>query len=274
MQDAGKESSAESPKSAVVDTYSSPLESVGGKGPRVAIVTGAGRGIGRATALALAASGTSVVVAYLRNREAADAAVEDVRSLGADAFAYRADVTQEEETASLVERTLERFGTVDILVNNAGVADRANILELSLQEWTRIIAANLTTAFLCTRAVLPTMMDRKYGRIVNVSSLAGKTGGVNGPHYAAAKGGLIALTRHLGRQLAPHGITVNAVAPNFTETDLIAQLGLAEERGRLAAGMPMGRLARPEEVAAVIAFLCSEGASYVSGECVTIAGGL
>lgn len=242
---------------------------------RVAIVTGGGRGIGRATALALAAQGVRVAIAFRQNRQAAEATVADIERAGGEATAWRADVTSEPDVTSLAEAALERFGAIHILVNNAGsAARRTTVLDITRQEWEEVVAANLTSAFLCTRAVLPTMIAQRYGRIVNVASLAGITGGVVSPHYTAAKGGLIAFTRHLGRTLARHGITVNAVAPNFTETDLIAGIGLSEEVKQSAANLPMGRIARPEEVAAAIAFLCSEAASYISGECIAVSGGL
>jgi 3-oxoacyl-[acyl-carrier protein] reductase len=241
---------------------------------RVAIVTGGGKGIGRATSLALAAGGARVVVAYRSDDAAADATVQDIVAAGGDGFAFRADVTEEDDVAALVAAVLERYGRLDILVNNAGFADQAKITEVSRELWDRTLHGNLTSAFLCTRAVVPIMSEQGYGRIVNVSSQAGRSGGLTGPHYAAAKAGMIALTKSIGRAYAGVGITSNAVAPNYTETELLDRLGVSERREQLFAAIPMGRFAKPEEVGAVIAFLCSDAAAYVTGEVVGITGGV
>jgi NAD(P)-dependent dehydrogenase (short-subunit alcohol dehydrogenase family) len=178
------------------------------------------------------------------------------------------------EVGGLLEAALDQYGRIDVLVNNAGLAEPGTLDSLSREQWDRTLHGNLTSAFLCTRAVVPGMRERGYGRIVNVSSQAGRTGGKTGPHYAAAKAGMIAFTQSVARAEAAAGITVNAVAPNYTETDLLDRLGVSRRRDEIVASLPIGRFARTDEVAAVIAFLCSEAASYVTGECIGITGGL
>ncbi|HEY4830339.1 MAG TPA: SDR family oxidoreductase [Solirubrobacteraceae bacterium] len=241
---------------------------------RVAIVTGGGRGIGRAVALELGRAGARVAVVFRADAQSADETVLAIGAAGGEAFAWQADVTAPDQVLAATEAVRARWGRVDVLVNNAGVAQPATALDLSVELWNATLAGNLTGAFLCTQAVLPLMLDQGYGRIVNVSSQAGRSGGRTGPHYAAAKGGLIALTRSLAIAHARDGITVNAVAPNYTETDLLKVLGVNARRTEILEAIPMGRLARPEEVASVIAFLCSEHASYVTGECVGVTGGV
>jgi 3-oxoacyl-[acyl-carrier protein] reductase len=241
---------------------------------RVAVVTGAGKGIGRAAAVALARTGARVAVVFRSDPEAAHAAVREIAADGGEAFAQRADVTVEEDVVAMFDAVVDRWGRVDVLVNNAGVAEPAALTEISLEQWERTLHGNLTSAFLCTRAAVPIMQRQRYGRIVNVASQAGRTGGRTGPHYAAAKAGVIAFTQSVARAHASDGITVNAVAPNYTETGLLDRMGVSAQRESIAATLPIGRFAQPEEVAAVIRFLCGEDASYVTGECVGITGGM
>jgi 3-oxoacyl-[acyl-carrier protein] reductase len=241
---------------------------------RVAVVTGAGKGIGRATALALAASGARVAVVFRSDRESALETVSAIEADGGEAFAQRADVTLDGDVGALIEAVTERWGRLDVLVNNAGFAEGASLVEVSRELWDATLHGNVTSAFLCTKAAVPIMQAQRYGRIVNVSSQAGRTGGKTGPHYAAAKAGVIALTQSVARAHAADGITVNAVAPNYTETELLDRLVTSAQRDSLIASLPIGRFARPQEIAGVIRFLCSEEASYVTGECVGITGGL
>jgi NAD(P)-dependent dehydrogenase (short-subunit alcohol dehydrogenase family) len=242
--------------------------------PRTAIVTGGGRGIGRATTLTLARGGTRVAVVYRSDQEAAASSVADAAAAGAEAFAIKGDVTDAASVTTIVDAVLARWGRVDVLVNNAGVATQMGTNDVDGDLWADTIAGNLTSTFLCAARVIPVMQEQCHGRIVNVASQAGRTGGRTGPHYAAAKGGVIALTSYLAREQAPYGITVNAVAPNYTETETLVRLGVAARREEFAGALPMGRFARPEEVAAVIAFLASPEAAYVSGECVGITGAM
>jgi 3-oxoacyl-[acyl-carrier protein] reductase len=241
---------------------------------RVAIVTGGGRGIGRAVTLGLAGAGMRVAVVYRSDRAAAEATVAQVATTGGEAFVVAADVTVDDQVDGMVDGVLAHAGRIDVLVNNAGAATQAATHEVTRELWDGAIAGNLTSAFQCAARVLPTMRAQGYGRIVNVSSQAGLTGGVTGPHYAAAKGGLLALTKYLARAHASDGITVNAVAPNYTDTDLLAVLGIEARRDDITAKLPIGRFARPDEVAAAVVFLAGEASSYVNGECVGVTGGM
>jgi 3-oxoacyl-[acyl-carrier protein] reductase len=238
---------------------------------RVALVTGAGRGIGRATALALARAGAHVAVHYHTSGDGAEATVREIAGLGRRALAVQADVADSAHVTAMVEAVLREMGCIDILVNNAGTASRVATAELTEAEWDRVVNVNLKGAFLCVREVLPTMTARRWGRIINISSIAGQTGGRLGAHYAAAKAGLLGLTKFLARELAPWGITVNAVAPSGIPTDLLYRAGV--DTAELAE-RPVGRAGTPEEVAAAVVFLASEAAGYITGQTISLNGGL
>jgi 3-oxoacyl-[acyl-carrier protein] reductase len=240
---------------------------------KIALVTGSSRGIGRATAEALAEAGASVAVHY---SSAADEAEELARKLGAEgttARAYGADFNQAGAVQELVAAVQADFGGIDILVNNAAMLRVANTEATSDELWDEIIRVDLTSPFRCVQRVLPIMRERGGGAIVNVASIAGVMGGNMGPGYAAAKGGLISLTKYLARDNIKHGVRVNCVAPTLTDTDLMLTPGVAEMKDRILAANPMGRLAAPAEVAQVIRFLASDEASFVNGECVMVTGG-
>lgn len=237
-----------------------------------AIVTGASRGIGRATALELAARGMDVTVTYVRSREAAEDVVGLIRGTGRDAIAVRCDVAEPEDTVTVVDGTVDAFGGVDILVNNAGAYPRQRFGDLSVEDWRRVIEVNLSGAFYMTRACLPHLREAVWGRIVNVSSVLAHMGSSQGAHYAAAKAGLLGLTRSMAREFAPHGITVNAVCPGMTMTDIMAVYP-EEELRRRSAGVPLGRIGDPEDVARVVAFLVTE-ARYMTGAVVDVNGGI
>lgn len=249
---------------------------------RVAIITGVGhpRGIGRGIALAFAREGADLVLADIDGEGAGDVARE-VRAMGRGAIAVRTDVSSEHEVRAMVDATLKEYDRIDVLVNNAGVSRHHGVLEISAGEWDWLLAVNLRGPFLCTRAVLPTMIEQRYGRIVFTASTAGKFGAAprRGAHYAASKGGVIGLARTVARQYARHGITSNAVAPGYIDTDLARGWETPEEtaRRRRAEGqaghVPLGRLGVPGDVAEVIVFLASEGASYVTGEVLDVNGG-
>lgn len=239
---------------------------------QVAIVTGASRGIGRAIALALSEAGARVVVNYQHNREGAAEVAGLIAGRGGGALACGADVCLPEETRAMVETTLERWGRVDILVNNAGVTRDAPFVRMRDEQWHSVMEIDLTSAFVCVQAVLPTMEQRGYGRIVNVASLAGLTGNVGQVNYAAAKAGLIALTKELARELAPRLITVNAVAPGYIETDMIDAVSAQQLQWALKA-IPLGRLGSPEEVAAAVRFLALPESSYITGHTLVVDGG-
>ncbi|MEP7273177.1 MAG: 3-oxoacyl-ACP reductase family protein [Acidobacteriota bacterium] len=243
---------------------------------KVALVTGASSGIGRAAAEALAANGARVAINFLHNEAGAEAARAEIVSGGGSATVFQADVTRSRDVDSLVERTVSEFGPIDILVNNAGsLVERLRILELTEERWDEVIDLNLKTAFLCSRAVAASMMERKTGAIINVSSIAGRNGGALGSlHYSAAKGGLITFTKGLAKELAPFGVRVNAVSPGVIDTPFHEQFSSPEMMKAYAGMIPLGRVGTPAEVGEVICFLASSSASYLAGETIEINGGM
>ena len=243
---------------------------------KVALVTGAGSGIGRATAVTLAAQGAAVVLNYHRNEAGAAAAVQEISAAGGRAISVQADVTKAADVRALVERTVAEFGPIDILVNNAGsLVERLRLLELTEARWDDVINLNLKSAFLCAQAVAASMMERKTGAIINVTSIAGRNGGALGSiHYSTAKGGVITFTKGLAKELAPHGIRVNAVSPGVIATPFHDQFSTPEAMKNYAAAIPLGRVGQPIEVAQAIAYLASEAASFLCGETIEINGGM
>jgi 3-oxoacyl-[acyl-carrier protein] reductase len=240
---------------------------------RCALVTGGSRGIGAATAVKLAASGCDVALTYRTQRTAAEEVAADVQRLGGRAVLLQADLADLERARSVVHEAAEALGGLHILVNNAGYVQRVPWEELSLEDWDRMLTVGLTAAFVCARSAVPYMREGKFGRIVNVSSLRALTGAAHGVHYATAKAGLLGLTKSLALAVSPLGITVNAVCPGFVATE-INQEALATRGEEIRAQIPLGRVAQAEEIAAVIAFLCSADAGYITGETVSANGGL
>jgi 3-oxoacyl-[acyl-carrier protein] reductase len=234
---------------------------------RVAIVTGAARGIGRATATLLAEHGASVVIADV-DGDGAEEAASSLLDRSLKAMAVAVDVSDRESVESMVRRTCGAWGRIDILVNNAGIIDSKTALEVSEADWDRVIDVNLKGVHLCSQAVTREMMKRGYGRIVNIGSVAGQVGGLKvGPDYSASKAGVICLAKSYARFGANHGINANAVAPGFIETDMI--------RGRDdPSEVPVNRLGTPEDVAKVVYFLVSPLADYVTGTCIDVNGGI
>jgi len=240
---------------------------------RVAIVTGASGALGRAIATALAAEGAAVIVHYGSNRDAAEAVVDAIRGQGGRAQAVQADLSVPDQAQRLVEAATSAFGGVHVLVNNAGIARDTLVLRMKEEDWQTVINTNLSGAFYCTKAVLREFVRRRGGRIINITSVAGQIGTAGQANYAAAKAGLIGLTKAVAREVASRGITVNAVAPGFIEAGMTVQLPADVMKGYIEQ-VPLGRAGKPEEVAAAVVFLASDDATYITGTVLNVDGGL
>jgi len=240
----------------------------------VAIVTGSGRGMGKATALTLASLGARVVVNDIR-AELAEQVVEEVRTTGGQAVAYVGDVSHESDVSAMVALAVQEYGTVDILVNNAGILRATRPLEtISLEEWELMMAVNVTGVFLCIRAVLPIMKANRSGKIVNISSSAGRsTSTFGGAHYTTSKAAVLGLTRHTARETAPYNINVNAIAPGSMDTEMVREMSTPEQMERERENIPLGRLGTAQDEANLVVFLCSEESSYITGATIDINGG-
>ena len=241
---------------------------------KVALVTGGSRGIGRGICLALAQGGAQVAVNYSSSAEAAQGVVDTIVGQGGEAIAVGGDVSQPDRVEEMVKTVMDKWGRIDILVNNAGITRDRLLLRMKLEDWQQVIDLNLTGVFLCTSAVSKIMLKQKAGRIINISSIAGIMGNGGQANYAAAKAGVIGFTRSVARELASRGITVNAVAPGFIETDMTAALSEEVIKGVLQ-NIPLGRLGTVAEVAGLVQFLAlSEAANYITGQVFNIDGGM
>ena len=242
---------------------------------KVALITGASSGIGAASAELLAELGAQVAISYFQNEKGAERVRDAIENAGGRVIAIRADVRQAEEVTQLVERAIQELGPIDILVNNAGsLIERQKILEITKERWDEVMNLNLTSAMLCSKIVAASMVDRGTGAIVNVVSIAGRTGGGPGAAaYSVAKSGLITLTKAQAKELAPHGVRVNAISPGVIDTPFHEVFSTAEMMRNFVSTIPLGRVGTPAECAKVIAFLASDAASYIVGETIEVNGG-
>ncbi|HGY5548773.1 MAG TPA: 3-oxoacyl-[acyl-carrier-protein] reductase [Prochlorococcus sp.] len=238
---------------------------------QTALVTGASRGIGRSVALALAEAGAEVVVNYSSSPNAAEEVVTAIKTAGGKAYAVKANVGEETAIDELIKTVLERSGRLDVLVNNAGITRDGLLMRLKTEDWQAVINLNLTGLFLCTRAVARTMLKQKSGRIINITSVVGLIGNAGQANYAAAKAGVVGLTRSTAKEFASRGITVNAVAPGFITTDMTKEL----DSEPILAAIPLGSFGTPEQVAGTVRFLAADpAAAYITGQVLQVDGGM
>lgn len=240
---------------------------------RVSLVTGASRGIGKAIALKLASLGSKVAVNYREREAEANSVIEAIASQGGgEAIAIKADVADTEAVKAMVEQVTDRWGSIDVLVNNAGITRDTLVLRMGDKDWDEVIDTNLRGAYLCTKFALRSMIRQRRGRIINISSIAGVMGNPGQSNYAASKGGLIAFTKSVAREIGSRNITVNAVAPGFIATEMTDKLP-SERKESVLAIIPLQRFGEPEDVAELVAFLASEKAGYITGQVICIDGG-
>ena len=240
---------------------------------KVALVTGAAKGIGKAIALALAADGAAVIVNYNGSKDRAEQTVEEIKALGADAMAYQCNVADTKAVDDMIKEIIRIYGRLDILVNNAGITRDNLLMRMSEEDFEAVIRTNLRGSFLMMKAVSRQMMKQRYGRIVNLSSVVGLSGNAGQVNYAASKAGVIGMTKSFAKEVASRGITVNAVAPGFVDTDMTQTLS-DSIKAAATAQIPLGHFGRPEDIASMAAYLASEKASYITGQIISVDGGM
>ena len=240
---------------------------------KVSIVTGGGQGLGRAIAIALAKRGCSIAICDL-NLESATKVAQEISSMGRKALPLKVDVSKASEVQTMIDHVLKEFGRIDILVNNAGICKVVSIENMTEEDWDKVMAVNLKSVFLCSKAVMGIMTKQRWGRIVNLGSIAGKVGGImTGANYSVSKAGVMCFTKALARELAPFGITVNAVAPGVIETQMTRDICQGDWNSYLKV-IPLGTIGAPEDVANAVAFLVSDEAHYITGEILDVNGGM
>ncbi len=240
---------------------------------KVAIVTGASRGIGRQIALTLASYGANIVVNYYGSLEKAKEVASEIEAMGREALLYQGNVADMDAMKEMVKETTKKFGRIDILVNNAGITKDNLLMAMKEEEFEQVLDINLKGSFICMKQVIRTMMKQRYGRIINLSSVSGRMGNAGQVNYSASKAGVIGMTKSLAREVGSRGITVNAVAPGFIDTDMTAVLK-DEVKEAIMAGIPLKRVGKPEDIAEAVAFLASDKASYITGQVLSVDGGM
>ena len=239
---------------------------------KVAIVTGGSRGIGKAIAIELAKNGANVAVTYNSNLAKAEETAAEIRALGVECLMMQGDVAKKEDARRLVAATIEKFGQIDILINNAGITRDKTMKKMTDEDWEAVISVNLNGTYYCVQAAMPSMVEKKFGRIINIASIVGETGAFGQSNYAASKGGIIAFTKSLALELAKDGITANVVAPGYTGTEMVGAMP-QEVLDKICAKIPLRRLATPEEMAKAVVFLVRD-ADYITGFTLDVNGGL
>ncbi|MGO9208860.1 MAG: 3-oxoacyl-[acyl-carrier-protein] reductase [Terriglobales bacterium] len=239
---------------------------------KVALVTGASRGIGRAIAIELARRGAAVAINFRTDAVHADAVAKEIEELGGECLLAQGDVSKKEEAHRIVQEVLDKWKRLDVLVNNAGITRDRSMRKMTEDDWTEVISVNLNGTFYCTSAAVPAMMNQKFGRIINIASVVGQAGAFGQANYSASKGGIIAFTKTLALELARHNITANAIAPGYTSTEMVAAIP-EDVAAKIKSKIPLGRFAEPEEVAKAAVFLAADG-DYITGQELNVNGGV